>query len=62
MKNILVTVDFDKHVELLLDKAFELAQCFKAKVWLMHIAAPEPDFIGFGPGPQYIRDFTHFVN
>ncbi|MDH3323345.1 MAG: universal stress protein [Flavobacteriaceae bacterium] len=57
MKNILVTVDFDKHVELLLDKAFELAQCFKAKVWLMHIAAPEPDFIGFGPGPQYIRDF-----
>ena len=56
MKNILVTIDFDKKVEVLIDKAFELAKSFNSKIWLMHIAAPDPDFVGYDVGPQYIRD------
>ena len=64
MKNILVTIDFNKNVELLIDKAFELAEMFKSKIWLMHIAE-EADTVGYGVGPQvgyvvgplYIRDF-----
>lgn len=56
MKNILVTIDFDKKVEVLIDKAFELAKSFNSKIWLMHIAAPDPDFVGYDAGPQYIRD------
>ena len=56
MDNILVTVDFDENTNLLVNKAFELGQKFGAKVWLLHIAAPEPDFIGYKIGPQYIRD------
>ena len=56
MKNILVTLEFEEQSELLLEKATEIAQKFGAKVWLVHIAAPEPDFIGYGTGPQYIRD------
>ena len=56
MKNILVTIDFDKSEALLLDKAVQMAEAFGSKLWLMHIAAPDPDFVGYDVGPQYIRD------
>ncbi len=56
MKNILVTIDFNKNEEPLLDKALELAKAFNSKLWVMHIAAPDPDFVGYEVGPQYIRD------
>ncbi len=56
MKNILVPIDFNNNEKTLLDKALEFAKAFKAKIWLLHVAAPEPEFIGFGVGPQYIRD------
>lgn len=56
MKNILVAIDFNKNETLLIDKAFELAESFDSKLWLMHIAAPDPDFVGYEVGPQYIRD------
>lgn len=56
MKNILVAIDFNKNEKLLIDKAFQLAESFNSKLWLMHIAAPDPDFVGYDVGPQYIRD------
>lgn len=56
MKNILVTIDFNENENLLLDKAYQMAKAFGAKLWLMHIAAPDPDFVGYDVGPQYIRD------
>ena len=56
MKNILVTINFEKNEKLLIDKAFQLAESFNSKLWLIHIAAPDPDFVGYEVGPQYIRD------
>ena len=56
MKNILVSFDFDDNEQLLIDKALEFAKAFDAKVWLIHIAAPDPDFVSYEAGPQYIRD------
>jgi len=56
MKNILVTIEFNNNEEILIDKAFQLAEPFNSKLWLMHIAAPDPDFVGYKTGPQYIRD------
>lgn len=56
MKNILVTIDFTENEQLLIDKAFQLAESFGSKLWLIHIAAPDPDFVGYQVGPQYIRD------
>ncbi|WP_066224590.1 universal stress protein [Formosa haliotis] len=56
MKNILVTIDFDGKEQILLDKAYQFASVFNSKVWIMHIAAPDPDFVGYSVGPQYIRD------
>lgn len=56
MKNLLVAIDFTENEQLLIDKAFQLAEAFGSKLWLMHIVAPDPDFVGFDVGPQYIRD------
>ena len=56
MKNILVAIDFKGHEQLLIDKAYELAVAFHAKIWLIHIAAPNPDYVGYEAGPQYVRD------
>ena len=57
LKNILVAVDFNDAVGDLLGYAEGLAEKFGAKVWVLHVAEPDPDFVGFEPGPQYIRDF-----
>jgi len=57
MKNILVTIDFEKEANLLVDRAFDLAEKFGSKVWLIHIAAPNPEFVGYEAGPQNERDF-----
>lgn len=56
MKNILVAVDLKEGTDKILNVAFVHAQEFEAKIWIVHITAPEPDFIGYEVGPQYIRD------
>ena len=56
MKNILVTIDFKSNEQLLIDKAFQLAEKFNSKIWLIHVAAPDPDFVGYKAGPQSTRD------
>lgn len=56
MKNIIVSLDFDHTEEVLLKKAKAFGKAFNAKIWLLHIAAPDPYFVGYEPGPQYIRD------
>ena len=56
-KNIMVAVDFNDAVGKILSYAEALALQFDAKIWVVHVADPDPDFVGYGPGPQYIRDF-----
>ncbi len=56
MKNILIALDLLDSDHVLLENGKELAQKFDAKLWLVHIAAPEPSFVGYDVGPQYIRD------
>lgn len=55
-KNILVAVDFNDAVGELMSYAESIAEKFGAKIWVVHVAAPDPDFVGFDAGPQYIRD------
>ncbi len=57
LKNILVAVDFNDAVGELLSYAEAFAEKFGAKIWVVYVAAPDPDFVGYEPGPQYIRDF-----
>lgn len=56
-KNILVAIDFNDSVGELINYAEGIASKFGAKIWVLHVAAPNPDFVGYEPGPQYIRDF-----
>ncbi len=56
MKNILVTVDFDIKTKNLLLQASQLAEKFKSKIWIMHVAAPDPDFVGYKAGPEYVEE------
>ncbi|MGQ0829506.1 MAG: universal stress protein [Bacteroidota bacterium] len=56
MKNILVATDLEPKTQELIDFAITLAEKFGSKIWVVHIAEPEPDFVGYEVGPQYIRD------
>ncbi|PTX44306.1 nucleotide-binding universal stress UspA family protein [Christiangramia gaetbulicola] len=56
LKNIMVAVDFNDSIGELMVYADNLAEKFGSKVWVLHVADPEPDFVGYEPGPQYIRD------
>ncbi|WP_295182138.1 universal stress protein [uncultured Christiangramia sp.] len=55
-KNIMVAVDFNDSIGELMIFADSLAEKYEAKLWVLHVADPEPDFVGYEPGPQYIRD------
>lgn len=57
MKNILVAIDFHDKTQILIDEAIKFAKVFNSKIWLLHVAAPDPDFVGYEVGPQYIRDY-----
>lgn len=56
MKNILIAIDFSPISNKLIETATPIAQQFGAKLWLVHIASPDPEFVGYNVGPQYIRD------
>jgi len=57
MKNVIVAIDLiDQNEKLILEKAIELTSCFNPKYWILHITAPDPDFVGYEAGPQSVRD------
>lgn len=56
MQNIIVPVDFSDQTDVVLQLAGQLGLAFGAHVWLLHVAAPEPEFIGYRPGPDSVRD------
>ena len=53
---LLVCIDFSVSTEKFIKTVAELAKTLSAKLWLLHVAEAEPDFLGFKMGPQYIRD------
>lgn len=56
MKNILVAVDFSEIGEQVLGNAALLASSLGARLWLIHVSAPDPDFVGYKAGPPGVRD------
>ncbi len=54
--NILALIDFSNISGSIIERTGELANFYNAKCWLVHVAAPDPDFVGYEVGPQYIRD------
>ncbi|MCB0807798.1 MAG: universal stress protein [Flavobacteriales bacterium] len=56
MKTILVPIDLSDITSAVVEHAVQLGRAFDADLWLVHVAAPDPDFVGFRTGPQYVRD------
>ncbi len=46
MKNVLVTIDLQYKTETLIDWVFTLTKLHNSKLWLLHVAALDPDFVG----------------
>ena len=55
MKTILVPVDFSDTTAPVLAEAQVLAKALGGELVLLKVAEPEPDFVGFEPGPQTVR-------
>jgi len=54
---LLVAIDLSESTEKIVKKVEEIAKTLSAKVWLLHVAEPEPDFVGWEVDPQCDRDF-----
>jgi nucleotide-binding universal stress UspA family protein len=53
---ILVAVDLSEYTETIVGEAQNIAGPLSAEVWLLHVAEPDPDFVGYDAGPQSERD------
>ena len=56
VQKILVAIDFSPVSEAVVAHAASLAKAFSAELTLIHVAAPDPDFVGYEAGPQTVRD------
>jgi nucleotide-binding universal stress UspA family protein len=56
MKTILVPVDFSDATAPVIQTAKNMASAFGARIMLLHVAEPEPDFVGFETGPLSVRE------
>ena len=53
---LLVAIDFSPVTERMMKAAERLGRAASAEVWLLHVAEPEPDFVGYDAGPAVVRD------
>jgi len=56
MRSIVVGIDFSENSERALALAADVARSFEGRLWLVHVAAPNPEFVGYEVGPQTVRD------
>ena len=56
MRKLLAAVDFSPVSKAVIEQAGSLAKAFSAELTVIHVAAPDPDFVGYAAGPQTVRD------
>lgn len=56
MKNILVSINLNEFAGVIIEQALEMVRKHSSKIWILHVVEPEPAFVGYGPGPQYVRN------
>ena len=54
--NILAAIDFSPVTGVVLEALEQIAANFSAHVWLIHVAAPDPAFVGYEAGPHAVRN------
>ena len=53
--NILVAVDLSPASQIVVEAAGRVAKLTGAKIYVIHAAEPEPDFVGYDAGPEIVR-------
>jgi nucleotide-binding universal stress UspA family protein len=56
VERIVVAIDFSEVTPALLEAATRFARALSSEVYLIHVEAPEPSFVGYEVGPQTVRD------
>lgn len=56
MSCVLVPIDFSEVTERQIEVACRMAGCERLPVLLLHVAAPDPDYVDYRVGPQQERD------
>jgi len=56
MKTIVAAVDLSQVTAAVVRTGGALAKGLDATLWLVHVAAPEPPFVGYDVGPQSVRE------
>ncbi len=56
-KNIIAAIDFSEVSEVVVETAVEIAHANSHHLWIVHVAAPDPEYIGYKIGPQHERDW-----
>lgn len=56
MGSIIAAIDFSSITEALIDTVIEEAKAFQDDIYFIHVAEPDPDFVGFDVGPDVVRD------
>ena len=56
MKTILALIDFSNVTGAVVQSAAGMARAFQASLYLLHVEPSDPDFVGYEPGPQSVRD------
>lgn len=54
--NLLIALDLAESSEQVAAHGQALASALGSKAYVLHVAAPEPDFVGYDVGPQTVRD------
>jgi nucleotide-binding universal stress UspA family protein len=52
---ILAAIDFSPVTEQVLGTLVRMAAALPTQVWLIHVASPEPAFVGYEAGPDVVR-------
>jgi len=55
MKRILVPIDFSDVTERVMRTVLSFTDIRDADVMLLHVVQPEPEFVGYDPGPDVVR-------
>ena len=53
---LLVAVDLSATSQKIIEYVKELAEVMSGKIWLVHVAEPDPEFVGYEVDPPEMRD------
>lgn len=56
MNTILAPIDFSDVTGAVIDSASHLSRILDARLYVLHVAPPDPDFVGYEVGPKSVRE------